>query len=184
MELRSKLAHAPTRLLLGIVIMLVSGFVGNNLIQMNDATAVEVYVAKSNLSAGQAIRMSDFERTSISKTVDANQWMSLQEVTSVLYLSSSLRSGDVLRRSDVASNPSGVASVSILVQRGRVPLDIEIGDTVDIWHLAQTPMLLAERVAVTALEVNGGDIVLTVIVPRESVEGLLPNQELAVTIPG
>lgn len=45
-------------------------------------------------------------------------------------------------------------------------------------------MLLAERVAVTALEVNGGDIVLTVIVPRESVEGLLPNQELAVTIPG
>lgn len=183
-ELRSKLAHAPTRLLLGIVIMLVSGFVGNNVVQMNDATAVEVYVAKSNLSAGEAVSISDFERTSISKTVDANQWMSFQEITSKIYLSTSLRRGDVLRRSDVTSNPSGVATVSILAQRGRVPLNIEIGDTVDIWRLDQTPMLLAEGAAVAALEVTGGDIVLTLIVPSESVGRLLLIQEIAITIPG
>ena len=163
--------------------MLVSGFLGNNLLQMNDATAVEVYVAKTNLSAGESIRVSDFERTSISNTVDSQQWMSLQDITSDLYLITSLRSGDVLRRSDVDSNPSGMVSVSILVQRGRVPLNIEIGETVDIWSVEQTPVLLAERASITAFEVNGGDFVITLIVPRDSVASLLLSQEVAITIP-
>lgn len=183
MELRSKIAHAPTRLLIGVVIMLVSGFIGNNLLQMNDATAVEVYVAKTNLAAGETVRISDFERTSISNTVDARQWMSLQDIAEDLYLTTSLRSGDVLRQSDVDSNPSGMVSVSILVQRGRVPLDIEIGETVDIWNVEQTPVLLAERASITAFEVNGGDFVITMIVLRESVAPLLLSQEIAVTIP-
>lgn len=150
---------------------------------MNDSSAVEVYVAKSNLAAGEAIRISDFERTSLSNTVDASQWMSLKEIPTDLFLKTSLRRGDVLRQSDVVTELSGLESVSILAQRGRVPLDIEIGDTVDIWGIDQAPMLLAERVSVSALEVDGGEIVLTLVVPSESVDRLLLQQEIAVTIP-
>lgn len=150
---------------------------------MNDSSAVEVYVAKSNLAAGEAIRISDFARTSLSNTVDASQWMSFKEIPTELFLKTSLRRGDVLRQSDVVTELSGLESVSILAQRGRVPLDIEIGDTVDIWGIDQTPMLLAERVSVSALEVDGGEIVLTLVVPSESVDRLLLQQEIAVTIP-
>ena len=180
-ELRSKLAQAPTRLLLGISIMLISGFLANNLIQLNDASAVQVLVANTNLVKGQVLTISDVNLTTVSKSVDAGQWLTEKDLTSDVYLKSSLNAGDVLRRSDVQRVSMELQSISILLQVGRMPLDIEVGDSVDVWNIDGTPLLLARSVGITALELSGNEIVITLLVPEDKAVSLLTFQELAVT---
>ncbi|MGA1247682.1 MAG: hypothetical protein ACO3XJ_01070, partial [Candidatus Nanopelagicales bacterium] len=73
-ELRAKLSQAPSRLLLGITIMLVSAFLASNLISTNDSTAIKVFVTASNLAAGQKLEVSDLIEATLSKSVDSSQW--------------------------------------------------------------------------------------------------------------
>lgn len=182
-ELRSRLSQAPSRLLLGIVIMLVSGFLANNLIQINDSSAVRVFVASTDLAAGQRIDAELLREATISKSVDTDQWLSEVDINTDMYLVNSLKEGEVLRKRDIALQSSNLASVSILIQRGRIPANLNIGDSVDVWDAVQPSIPLVERVYISNIEVLSGEIALTVLVPNDKVRELLMYQEFAITVP-
>lgn len=181
-ELRSKLAQAPTRLLLGISIMLVSGFIANNLIQINDSNAVRVFVASSNLLAGQRLTLENLTFASVSKSVDAKQWLTTEDLDGAV-LKTSLSPGDVLRKSDIVKAPSNLSFLSLVIQKGRVPLNIEVGDVVDVWRTTPTASNVLQRVGVAGLEMSGSEVVITLLVPTEDASLLLEYPELAITKP-
>lgn len=181
-ELRSKLAQAPTRLLLGISIMLLSGFIANNVIQLNDATAVKVLVASSNLLAGQTLTLDNLTPASVSKSVDAKQWLTTDDLNGAI-LKTSLRPGDVVRKSDVIKSPSNLSFLSLMIQKGRIPVNIHVGDVVDIWSNTSTPINVLQGVSVAGLEQSGAEVVITLLVPTQKVSLLLEYQELAITKP-
>lgn len=182
-ELRSKLSQAPSRLLLGIAIMLVSAFLANNLISTNDSTAVKVFIVSTNLAAGQKLEVSALTEVTLSKSVDSNQWLSDADLKPNMYLKTSLREGDVVRKSDIEYESSNRTSVSLLVQRGRIPANVKVGDAVDIWDIVQPTLPVVEQAHIAGIEVLSGEIALTVLVPSDSVRELLEYQELAITVP-
>ena len=182
-ELRSRLTQAPTRLLLGIVIMLISGFLANNALAMNDSSAVRVLVAKSNLASGQKVTLEDFSSSTISKTVDESQWALASVFDEDLFLRVSLKKGDVLQKSAVTNASLNLSEVSILLNPGALPLNLKVGDTVDVWSVAGPALLLAARLTVTSIEMASNEFTVSLLVPSSQVEDLLSFKELSLTAP-
>lgn len=182
-ELRSRLTQAPTRLLLGIVIMLISGFLANNALAMNDSSAVRVLVAKSNLASGQKVTLEDFSSSTISKTVDESQWALASVFDEDLFLRVSLKKGDALQKSAVTNASLNLSEVSILLNPGALPLNLKVGDTVDVWSVAGPAVLLAARLTVTAIEMASNEFTVSLLVPSSQVEDLLSFKELSLTAP-
>ncbi|MFZ9308940.1 MAG: hypothetical protein ACO24W_01930 [Candidatus Nanopelagicales bacterium] len=182
-ELRAKLSQAPSRLLLGITIMLVSAFLASNLISTNDSTAVKVFVTASNLAAGQKLEVSDLIEATLSKSVDSSQWFNEADLSPNMYLITSLKQGDVLRKSDITLESSNRTSVSLLIQRGRMPANVQIGDVVDIWDIVEPAVPVIKQARIVDIEILSGEIAVTVLVPNESVQELLEYQELTITVP-
>lgn len=182
-ELRSKLSQAPSRLLFGITIMLVSAFLASNLISTNDSTAVKVFVATSNLVAGQRLEASDLTQATLSKSVNSSQWLNESDLTSDIYLLTSLKQGDVVRKSDIALESSNRTSVSLLIQRGRMPSNVQVGDEVDIWDIVEPSFPVIRQAHIAGIEILSGEIALTVLVSNASVRELLQYQELTITVP-
>ncbi|MEN9922896.1 MAG: hypothetical protein RIS09_410 [Actinomycetota bacterium] len=182
-ELRSRLTQAPTRLLLGIVIMLISGFLANNALAMNDTSAVKVLVANSNLASGQKVTLEDFSSSTISKTVEESQWALASAFDEELFLRVSLKKGDVLQKSAVINASLNLSEVSILLNPGSLPLNLKVGDTVDVWSVAGPALLLAARLTVTAIEMASNEFTVSLLVPSSQVEDLLSFKELSLTVP-
>jgi hypothetical protein len=163
--------------------MLVSAFLANNLISTNNSTAVKVFVTASNLAAGQRLEVSDLIDATLSKSVDASQWLNEADLSVNMYLVTSLKQGDVLRKSDITFESSNRTSVSLLIQRGRMPANIQVGDVVDIWDVVEPSVPVIKLAHIAAIEILSGEIAVTVLVPNDSVRELLGYQELTITVP-
>lgn len=145
------LQQAPRRLLLGVLIMLISGGIGG-LLWQGEKRAVEVWAAVRDVPAGAELLETDVVRMSLPPAAAdtglkvAEGWLPGRRAAHQLL------AGEILTPSDLTEVPASGALTALALPSAELPATIRVGDAVDVWLVdAGSSRLVAAGVAVVDL---------------------------------
>lgn len=127
--------NAPRRLLLGALIMAISGLVGARLFQTQNAS-VTAWQLQRDVAAGRPVAAADLQSVRLPITLAEAGWLQPNDLTPGTMAAHPLRRGQLLYLSDVSTLAAKEPTVSVRLGRGRVPSEVHAGQTVELWSAA------------------------------------------------
>jgi len=167
-----------TRLVLGVVLVLVSVVVGARLVASAD-DSVGVWSARADLAAGTTLAADDVAVTRVRLPDNAGRYVAARSSPVGSTLSRAVSAGELLPVQALQASPEG-RLVTIPVGRLHVPQDLRRGHLVDVFASVTSPgepvrtsqvlerVVVQDRTATTGgLTSSGADIGVTVLVPTD-----------------
>jgi hypothetical protein len=122
------------RLVLGVLLVLGSVLLGARVVAAADAT-VPVWAVAADLAAGSELSAADLVAVDVRLDETADAYVSTRTRPEGWVLGRAVRAGELLPRSAV-EEPSGDVHLALPVQSGYVPPDLERGQLVDVYAVA------------------------------------------------
>jgi len=141
--------QSPRQLMLGVAILLGSGIAGNIVMAQEEFT-IEAYQLTRSLAAGQAISPSDVTPILLPQKVATADFLQVLEPGT--RAKTALREGKILVGGDVAHSRVEGMEVTLRLDPGWAPLDLEVGHKIRLWAVGA-------EAAEFASEISSGSVI-------------------------
>lgn len=126
-----RLRQAPRQLLIGVLLMLVSGLMGAVVIRGESPNTPALRLLR-DVPAGVSLTTQDFEEVLLPDRL-AGDWLRVSDLSEGATASRPLRVGELAYKSDLRGLPDGRPSLAVAVATSQLPAGIGVGDGVELW---------------------------------------------------
>ena len=129
-----QIRQSPQRLLMGIAIMLISGFIGSFLIQQNGKTFV-AYELTRDIAAGSLITEADVLELQLPISAASDRWLTAEQLLLNQQSGVALSAGSLLLASDLTQTVLPGDSIGLSLDSGFLPKGLQVGEIVQLWSI-------------------------------------------------
>jgi hypothetical protein len=129
-----QIRQSPQRLLMGIAIMLISGFIGSFLIQQNGKTFV-AYELTRDIAAGSLITEADVLELQLPISAASDRWLTAEQLLLNQQSGVALSAGSLLLASDLTQTVLPGDSIGLNLDSGFLPKGLQVGEIVQLWSI-------------------------------------------------
>jgi hypothetical protein len=181
--------QAPKRTLVGITIIVISGFLGGLVLHQQNAQQWAVQVTR-DIAAGDRITSADLVAVQIPATFVTPEWQHDMKSVTNAFATHSLPAGALLTQHDFSTQQTSLIRLAVALDVSEFPVGVGVGDTVDLWR-GSSDAGMAEKVAtgvvVFALDrdTTPGKVIVTMgLNPDSGASVLGASNQLRVTMTG